>query len=310
MENRVIKVGSRASALALIQTRWVIDRLKDKFPHYTYEIIQIKTIGDKILDKSLNKIGDKGLFVKEIETALVEEEIDFAVHSMKDVPTEMVGELIIGAITDREDPRDVLISKEGLGLKMLPQGAKLGTSSLRRASQLLAHRPDLIIEPIRGNVATRVGKIEELGLDGVILAAAGIIRLGWAYKITEYIDDDICVPAVGQGALGIQIRRKDTFMKALVDLLNNEDIELAVNAERTFMRELKGGCHIPFGAYAYVVGDSIKIKTVLSSADGTSTIRLHAEEEKKQWEQLGRKMAEETLNRGGREILKQLRIGD
>ncbi|MBS3994888.1 MAG: hydroxymethylbilane synthase [Alkaliphilus sp.] len=310
MGERIIKVGSRASALALIQTRWVIDQLKDKFPQHTYEITEIKTMGDKILDKALNKIGDKGLFVKEIEAALVGEDIDFAVHSMKDVPTEMVEKLTIGAITHREDPRDVLISREGLSLQKLPRGAKLGTSSLRRASQLLAFRPDFIIEPIRGNVATRVGKMEELGLDGVILAAAGIIRLGWAYKITEYISDRICVPAVGQGALGIQIRKNDAFMKDLVDLLNNEDVELAVKAERTFMRELKGGCHIPFGAYAYIDEDKLIMKTVLASPDGNKIITLSDEDEKKQWERLGRKMAEVTLNRGGKEILKQLRIGD
>ncbi|QEK13594.1 hydroxymethylbilane synthase [Crassaminicella thermophila] len=309
MKKKVV-VGSRASDLALNQTYWVIDRLRENFPQFTYEVVKIRTIGDKILDKTLNKIGGKGLFVKEIEAALLNNEIDMAVHSMKDVPTEMVNDLMIGAITDREDVRDVLISKDGLGLESLRIGARIGTSSLRRAAQLLSYRPDFVIEPIRGNIATRMNKIETMDLDGVILAAAGILRMGWKDKISEYISNNICTPAVGQGALGIQIRKDDDFMKSIVKKLNNSDVEIAVKAERSFMKTLNGGCHVPIGAYAQTQGDRIFMTTVIASPDGKDLIKLQDVCEKENFEALGVKMAKESLKNGGEKILKNIEVGD
>ncbi|TCO79488.1 hydroxymethylbilane synthase [Marinisporobacter balticus] len=310
MTKKKIIVGSRASDLALNQTYWVIDRLKEKFPHFEYKVVKIKTIGDKILDRTLDKIGGKGLFVKEIEAALLNHEIDLAVHSMKDVPTEMVEDLSIGAITDREDVRDVLISKDGKALADLKKGAKIGTSSLRRAAQILAFRSDFVIEPIRGNIKTRIEKIESMNLDGIILAAAGILRMGWGEQISEYIDPLICTPAVGQGALGIQIRKEDTFIASIVKELNNEDVETTVKAERSFMNTLNGGCHVPIGAYARVKGDTILMTSVIASPNGTNVIKLQDTCDREEGEQLGIKMAKISLEKGGDEILKNIEVGE
>ncbi len=310
MKRNKIIVGSRASELALTQTRWVIQSLKEKFNHIDFEIIEIKTIGDKILDKTLDKIGGKGLFVKEIEAALLQNEIDIAVHSMKDVPTEMTEDLMIGAITKREDIRDVLISKNGLDIANLPLGARIGTSSLRRAAQLLNFRPDLQMEPIRGNIATRIKKIEQLGLDGVILAAAGILRMGWEDQITEYISTDICIPAVGQGALGIQVRSKDQEIIDIVRELNDPTVEICVNAERSFMRELKGGCHVPIGAYAWMDGDNVKMKTVVSAPDGKEQIKMEETSHPRDGEMLGINMATKSLKQGAKEILTRIEAGE
>ncbi|MDF2546282.1 MAG: hydroxymethylbilane synthase [Anaerosolibacter sp.] len=310
MKKNKIIVGSRASELALTQTRWVIQCLKEKFPHIDFEIVEIKTIGDKILDKTLDKIGGKGLFVKEIETALLQGEIDMAVHSMKDVPTEMTEDLMIGAITEREDIRDVLISKNGLKIAELPLGARIGTSSLRRAAQLLNFRPDLQIEPIRGNIATRMKKIEQLDLDGVILAAAGILRMGWHDRITEYLSTDICIPAVGQGALGIQVRSGDQETIELVRSINDPEVAFCVNAERSFMRELKGGCHVPIGAYAWMEGDNLRMKTVVSAPDGKEQIKLEEASHPKDGEILGVDMAVKSLKEGAQEILTRIEVGE
>lgn len=310
MDRKKVIVGSRASELALTQTYWVIDRLKENFPHITFQVVKIKTIGDKILDKTLDKIGGKGLFVKEIETALLQNEIDMAVHSMKDVPTEMTPELTIGAISDREDVRDVLISKNGAVLKDLPKGARIGTSSLRRAAQLLAHRPDLKIEPIRGNIATRIGKIESLQLDGVILAAAGVLRMGWENQITEYISTEICTPAVGQGALGIQIRKNDVFMAEIARILNNPRVETAVNAERSFMAALKGGCHVPIGAYAQSIAGILHMETVVASPTGNEVIRLSLDSPEHEYWELGSRAAKESMINGAEKILKNIEAGE
>ncbi|MEW9122171.1 MAG: hydroxymethylbilane synthase [Thermotaleaceae bacterium] len=310
MERKTVIVGSRASELALTQTNWVIMQLKEKFPEISFEVVKIKTIGDKILDKTLDKIGGKGLFVKEIEGALLQKEIDMAVHSMKDVPTEMTPELMIGAVTNREDVRDVLISKDALKLKDLPIGAKIGTSSLRRAAQLLSFRPDLRIEPIRGNIATRMRKIEELGLDGVILAAAGIIRMGWEDRITEYISTEICTPAVGQGALGIQIRSEDAFIENIIKVLNNSKIAAAVGAERSFMAELKGGCHVPIGAYAICIDEEVQMETVVASPDGKEIVRRNGKAAIAAYEKLGMDLAKQSLEKGAEGILKNIEAGE
>lgn len=307
---RKIIIGSRESQLALTQTNWVIERLKEEFPQYDYEVVRIKTIGDKILDKTFDKIGGKGLFVKEIERALLNKQIDMAVHSMKDVPTKMIDGLMIGAITHREDMRDVFISRNGKTLKNLPNGARIGTSSLRRKAQLMAFRPDFVIEPIRGNIATRIKKMETLKLDGIILAAAGMIRMGWKDQITEFIHQDICTCAVGQGALGIEIRRNDPFIQSMVSKLNHRETEIAIKAERSFMGKLEGGCHVPIGAYGYIDHGKLHMITVIASPDGKKQIRLQNQSDLNTYEELGIKMAMESLEKGGEDILKAIKAGD
>ncbi len=253
---RVIVVGTRQSALALTQTGQVIEelqRLADEHGlDYGFEIHKIVTKGDRILDVTLSKVGGKGLFVKEIEQALLDGDIDMAVHSMKDMPSELPPGLINGAVPRRADPRDCIIARGGIPLEKLPIGAAVGTSSLRRASQLKAYRPDLDIRSIRGNIDSRIRKLETEGLDAIVLAAAGLKRMGWEDRITEAVSEDVCLPAVGQGALGIECREDDADVRALLGLLNDSDTERTVAAERTFLGALNGGCQIPIGAHAVI----------------------------------------------------------
>ncbi|MCA1295831.1 hydroxymethylbilane synthase [Paenibacillus sp. alder61] len=257
---RTIVVGTRQSQLALTQTGQVIDGLKaicrDRGLPYDFEIKKIITKGDRILDVTLSKVGGKGLFVKEIEQAMLDGEIDLAVHSMKDMPSELPEGLINGAVPKRVDPRDALISKGGRALDELPQGAKVGTSSLRRSSQLSAYRPDLVLEPIRGNIDSRLRKLETEGFDAIILAAAGLFRMGWEDKITAYLPTEVCLPAVGQGALGIECRENDKEVRELLALINDPETALTVAAERRFLGVLGGSCQVPVGAYA-VLGKSV-----------------------------------------------------
>lgn len=254
MTKRTIVVGTRQSQLALTQTEQVIDDLKELcrahgLP-FEFEVKKIVTKGDRILDVTLSKIGGKGLFVKEIEQAMLDGEIDMAVHSMKDMPSVLPEGLINGGVPLRKDPRDALISRSGLHLHELPQGARVGTSSLRRSSQLLAYRPDLVLEPVRGNIDSRLRKLEEEGFDAIILAAAGLQRMGWENRVTAYLSADVCLPAVGQGALGIECRENDAELRELLSLYNDPDTALTVAAERRFLAVLNGGCQVPIGAYA------------------------------------------------------------
>ncbi len=306
MARKEIIVGSRGSRLALIQSELVISELKKHYPQIDFKIKKIKTIGDKILDKTLNKIGGKGLFVKEIETALLKGEIDMAVHSMKDVPSEFPKGLQISAITKRKDVRDILITKEGNSFNELKQGAKIGTSSLRREAQLRGLRKDLNIVPIRGNVETRINKIKEMDLDGVILAAAGLIRLGLEDRISESFSPYDIVPAVGQGALGIETREDDSLIKEMVSKINDDSTSLAVKGERRFMTILNGGCHVPVGGFAYIEDEKLKMVGMVSSIDGQRIIKAYGEDEVQNYGELGSKIAEEVLSRGGREILQEL----
>ncbi|MDT3428877.1 hydroxymethylbilane synthase [Paenibacillus forsythiae] len=251
---RTIIVGSRQSALALTQTGQVIDDLQrlcaeHGFP-FTFEVKKIVTKGDRILDVTLSKVGGKGLFVKEIEQAMLEREIDMAVHSMKDMPSELPEGLINGAVPRRADPRDCLISRGGLKLADLPSGARVGTSSLRRSSQLAALRPDLVIEPVRGNIDSRLRKLESGEYDAIVLAAAGLARMGWQDRVTAYLTPGECLPAVGQGALGIECRVEDDELRRLLSLYNDEETALTVAAERRFLGVLNGGCQVPIGAFA------------------------------------------------------------
>src|SRR5690554_306940 len=242
---RKIIVGSRRSKLALTQTNWVIEQLKKLNPSYEFRIKKIVTKGDRILDVTLSKVGGKGLFVKEIEQSLLDGEIDMAVHSMKDMPSDLPQGLVIGAIPKRVDPRDCLITQEGLPLEELPSHARIGTSSLRRASQLKAYRSDFQMDSIRGNIDSRLRKLETEGFDAIILAAAGLHRIGWEDRITAYLNPDICLPAVGQGALGIECRSDDMETLQLLTYLNDRSTNLTVSAERAFLTRLNGGCQVP-----------------------------------------------------------------
>lgn len=303
MKRNEIVIGSRGSKLALVQSNLVIEELKRYYPDIDFSIKIIKTKGDKILDKTFDKIGGKGLFVKEIETALLKSEIDIAVHSMKDVPSEFPEGLEISAITKRKDVRDILVSKEGKRFSQLKKRAKIGTSSLRRGAQLKGLRKDIEIVPVRGNVQTRINKIKELDLDGVILAAAGLLRLGLDNEISEFFDYHDIVPAVGQGALGIETRNDDEFIKEVVSKINDDLTGTVIKAERTFMKILNGGCHVPVGAFAYIEEKKLKMIGLVASIDGQNVIKVSDEDKTENYADLGERIAKEVLNRGGRDIL-------
>lgn len=307
---RTITVGTRQSALALTQTNQVIERLKEIAEHAgiacRFELKKIVTRGDRILDVTLSKVGGKGLFVKEIEQALLDGAIDMAVHSMKDMPWERQEGLSIGATPLREDPRDCLVTRGNVSLSELPRGARVGTSSLRRSAQLLAFRPDLNVESIRGNIDSRLRKLEEEGFDAIVLAAAGLHRMGWKDRISEYLSPDICIPTVAQGALGIECRADDAFMLDLLGRFEDADTALAVRAERQFLGRLNGGCQIPIGAYAVVKDDDaggkqLEMTAVVGTPDGSRLI--------KEWGrgsdpiQLGDLLADKMIEQGADRII-------
>ena len=268
-----ITVGSRGSNLALTQTNWVINELKKFHPNIDFEVKIIKTKGDLIQNVSLDKIGDKGLFVKEIEQQLLNKSIDIAVHSMKDMPSSLPEGLKFAGVPKREDIRDVLILKEGYkSLDDLPRGSKIGTGSKRRKYQLLKYRPDLEIVPIRGNIETRIRKIEQENLCGVILAAAGLKRAGLEDKITCYLDADIVIPAPAQGALGIEIRKGDSTIEDILSCIADKTSEIEVEAERGFLDGINGSCHIPIGAYCNVKGEDITLTGLYGDEEGNKVI--------------------------------------
>ncbi|MEG2246611.1 MAG: hydroxymethylbilane synthase [Peptostreptococcaceae bacterium] len=268
-----IIVGSRGSNLALTQTNWVISELKKYHEDIEFEVKVIKTKGDLIQNISLDKIGDKGLFVKEIEQQLLDKQIDIAIHSMKDMPSSLPEGLKFAGIPKREDIRDVLILKEGYNsLEDLPKGAKIGSGSKRRKYQLLKHRPDLNIVPIRGNIETRMRKIEDENLYGVILAAAGLIRAGLKDRISCYLDVDTIIPAPAQGALGIEIRKDDSKVEEILACLSDEISEIQVSAERGFLDGINGSCHIPIGAHCKVYGEEISLTGLYGDEEGKKLI--------------------------------------
>jgi len=303
--NQVIRLGSRGSKLALWQAEFIQFEIERRTGRKV-EITRIKTTGDMILDVPLAKVGGKGLFVKEIEETLLSGGIDLAVHSMKDVPTDLPDRLAIVAITRREDPRDAFLSVKYRKFEELPQGAKLGTSSLRRQTQLLGLRPDLSVETLRGNLDTRIRKMEEGRYDAIILAAAGLRRLGWEAKITEYIPEEMSLPAIGQGALGIEIRVDDRDTREAVSFLNDRDTEFAVRAERGFLKRLEGGCQVPIASYGRTEGDVIFLKGMVGRPDGSEIIRGSARGSTSDPEALGVGLAEQLLARGAKEILDEV----
>jgi hydroxymethylbilane synthase len=301
-----LKIATRKSQLALWQANWVKGELEKRNPGLTVELVRIMTKGDKILDVPLAQVGGKGLFVKEIEDALLDGRADIAVHSMKDVPTELPPGLHLPVICEREDPRDAWFSRGGVAFHAVAQGARVGTSSLRRQTQLRALRPDLVFENLRGNVDTRLRKLEEGEYDAIVLAAAGVKRLGFGAKVTEFLSSDITLPAIGQGAVGIECRVQDADTNALIGPLRHYATWLAVTAERAFLRTLQGGCQVPIAAFAEVEGSSVKLRGLVGNLDGTILIRGSRQGDGLSAEALGVDLAEELLDRGAREILEEV----
>ena len=306
MTLRELRIGTRGSQLALFQANWVKEKLEQAHSRLRVTLVKIKTTGDKIQDAPLAKIGGKGLFVKEIEEALLAKRIDLAVHSIKDVPTEFPEDLHLSVITKREDPRDAFISREGIPLKDLLQGAKIGTSSLRRQAQLLRFRGDLQLIPLRGNLDTRLKKLKTLSLDGIVLACAGLRRLGLDGNITEILSTDISLPAIGQGALGVETRVGDEEVEERIKFLNDRNSSIAVTAERAFLKKLEGGCQVPIAAFGQIVGLTLQIDGMVGTIDGKRLIRHHMEGPIKKAEAIGMELAEILLNKGAGEILEEV----
>lgn len=305
MAPKHFRIGTRASQLALWQANWVKGELEKRYPGMTVELVKIKTIGDKILDVPLAQVGGKGLFVKEIEEAMLRGEIDIAVHSMKDVPTEFPEGLGLYCITEREDPRDAVISN-GVKFAGLPQGARIGTSALRRQAQLLKVRPDLQMVIIRGNVETRMRKLTDENLDAVILAAAGLKRLGFADQVTEYLPVELSLPAIGQGALGIECRLDDETIKETIAFFNHPDTAHAVRAERALLWRCEGGCQVPIAAHGQVAGDTLTLTGFVASVDGSRSVKDSITGSVADCEKLGIALAEKLLADGAHEILAEV----
>jgi len=304
--SKTIKIGTRGSKLALWQANWVKSALNAGNTSIAVELVPIKTRGDKIIDVPLAKVGGKGLFVKEIEDALLNGRIDLAVHSMKDMPSEIPDGLCVGAIPEREIPQDVLISKKGLLLHDLMPGARIGTSSLRRSAQLLHVRPDLVILPLRGNIDTRLKKLETENLDAIILAAAGVKRLGLENRITEYMDENVMLPAVGQGALCIEIRQNDPEIDPIIVALNHQETWTVVMGERAFLNRLEGGCQVPIAAHGKIEKNTFTLCGLVASVDGTTVIKETLSGPEDSSESIGVKLADRLLSMGAKTIMENL----
>ena len=302
-----LRVGTRGSRLALWQAEYVVSLLGRYFPDIDFETVVIKTQGDKILDVALSKIGDKGLFTKEIEIALLDNQIDMAVHSMKDLPTQLPEGIEIGAVLERENPRDVLVSHRGYSLAELPPGARVGTSSLRRISQLRAVRPDLELVNLRGNVETRIRKMKTEGMDAIILAYAGVKRMGYLEEVTDLLSSAVMLPAVGQGAIGIEIRQGDTAVAEKVKTIHHEASGTEVTAERAFMRRLEGGCQVPIACQARAADEELIIDGLVASVDGKSVFRSQLRGQPGQAEELGKMLAAQVLTMGADTVLEEIR---
>lgn len=303
---RKIIVGSRRSKLALTQTNQFIEKLKAAGAPFEFEVKEIVTKGDRIVDVTLSKVGGKGLFVKEIEQALYDKEIDFAVHSMKDMPSVLPEGLVIGCIPEREDPRDAFISNAHVKFLDLPVGAVVGTSSLRRSSQLLLLRPDLDIQWIRGNIDTRLEKLKSGDFDAILLAAAGLKRMGWKDDIvTEFLEVEECLPAIGQGALAIECREEDAELLAELAKINHENTALAVNAERKFLKDMDGSCQVPIAGYATVRDGEISFTGLISSPDAEEVFKESIVS--RDPIEAGRAVAERISAQGGYELIQKVK---
>lgn len=299
----ILKIGTRGSKLAIAQSLWVKKRIEARHRDIRVELVTIKTTGDKILDSPLSQVGGKGLFVKEIEEALLTKQVDMAVHSMKDVPADLTEELILCNFPEREDPSDALISAEDRSIDTLSHCSRVGTSSLRRSAQLLHMRPDLELVPLRGNVDTRLRKLESGEVDAIVLAAAGLKRLGLEEVISHILPCEQVLPAVGQGALGLEVRRYDESTIELLGFLNHEPTEVAVRAERSFLKELEGGCQVPIAGLARFDGDAVHLKGMVAELDGSRIVSDEITGKKGQAEEIGIRLAERLLAAGADGIL-------
>lgn len=298
-------IGTRGSKLALWQADYIAGCLRSRYPDVEIVLQRIMTTGDKILDVPLARIGGKGLFTKELESAMLTGEIDLAVHSLKDMPTELPPGLTLAAITERADCGDALISPRYQTVDALPPGAKIGTSSLRRKAQLLHYRPDLKISDLRGNLDTRLNKLQSEQFDAIVLAVAGLKRLGWQDRITQVLPPEICLPAVGQGALAIESRAAEPIL-TMLDFLNHDDSRTAVTAERAFLREVEGGCQVPVGVYGSVREHVVRLEAVILTIDGVRVVRDLIEGPVQHAADLGQTLAQRMLAAGGREIMASL----
>jgi len=306
MSTDILRIATRKSQLALWQAEFVRDRLQHHNPGLTVELVTFTTRGDKILDTPLAKIGGKGLFVKELETALLEHTADIAVHSMKDVPMEFPEGLGLAVICEREDPRDAFVSNRFASIDELPLGARVGTSSLRRQCQLAAYRPDLEILSLRGNVNTRLAKLDAGDYDAIILATAGLLRLNFGERIRQRIATEGSLPAGGQGAVGVEVRMDDARVRALLQPLNHETTALCVRAERAMNRHLQGGCQVPIACFAEREGDQLFLRGLVGASDGSVILRAEMRAASSDPEALGIALAEELLSQGAAEILEQV----
>ena len=302
----ILKIGTRGSKLAIAQSNWVKEKIESKYHHVRVELIVIKTTGDKILDSPLSKIGEKGLFVKEIEESLLSKQIHVAVHSLKDVPAELPEGLTLSAFPQREAPGDAFISSDGYHLEQLPKYSRVGTGSLRRSAQMLYLRPDLDLVPLRGNIDTRLEKLKSGELQAIVLAAAGLRRLGLANRITHIIPMKEMLPAVGQGALGLEVRCEDQKTIDILDFINHNPTEIAVRAERAFLKELEGGCQVPIGAFGLLKMDTLHLDGMVAETDGSGLIRDSIISQKDQPEEAGIKLARRLLNSGADRILSRI----
>lgn len=300
-------IGTRGSDLALWQANFVMSGLQETFPDKTFEIRIIKTTGDERLDVALSKIGDKGLFTRQIEAELLDGNIDLAVHSLKDLQTEQPDGLVIGAVCEREVPNDVFISKTVSSIADLPTGARVATGSLRRRSQLLNFRPDLKVEEIRGNVPTRLTRFSESDLDGMILAYAGVHRLGLGAGVSHLIPFNIMLPAVGQGAVAIEVRDGDDVVQEVVSTLDHWPTRLCIKAERAFLRRLEGGCQVPIGAHATVEGDDLRLEGMVGSLDGKTVYRKSDSGPWSEADAIGIRLAEMLIGMGADRLLAESR---
>ncbi len=309
MKNKII-IGTRGSQLALWQANHIKSEIESLFPGLEVELNIIKTTGDRITDRPLAMVGGKGLFVKEIESALLNGDIDLAVHSMKDMPGELPEGLIIGAIPKRENPFDVLISKDNKKLADYEPGAKVGTSSLRRASQIKHVQPDVQIESIRGNLDTRIKKLQSGEYDAIVLAAAGLRRLGQEDVISEYLDETIMIPAVGQGALCIETRKDDADIAQIMEKLDHADTNVCVTGERAFLKQIEGSCHIPVACFAKIVDSGVELTAVVASEDGKDVIKETMTSPLNDVRKTGQALADQVLEKGGKKILECLNSND
>ncbi|AFZ29582.1 hydroxymethylbilane synthase [Gloeocapsa sp. PCC 7428] len=306
---RTIRIGSRKSQLALVQTYWVQEQLQKAFPDRTFEVHTMSTQGDKILDVALAKIGDKGLFTKELEVGMQSHEIDFAVHSLKDLPTNLPEGLMLGVVTEREDPADALVVHEkhkDKQIDTLPEGAVVGTSSLRRLAQLRHHFPHLTFKDIRGNLNTRLAKLDAGEYDAIILAVAGLRRLGMGDRIHQVLPAEVSLHAVGQGALGIECRADDTEVLSLIKAIEHVPTRDRTLAERAFLRSLEGGCQVPIGVNTQLEGDTLTLTGIVASVDGTKFVKDTVTGSASNAEQLGTELAQRLRQQGAQEILEEI----